>query len=375
MKRIKSGLLAITAAIASSVAFGQLPPRGVDQPDMTIDAREKSEAIASLARAIQDSYTFPDVAAKLAKMLRDKQAHGAYDRISSAKEFGERVTGQLAEIAHDRHLHLIYSARVLPPMPAPKPGDSPLAPDARLQEQMQRQERWRNFGFEKVERLPGNIGYLKLNGFSDAAAGGDRVAGAIAFLADTDALIIDLTDNHGGNPGMVQLLASYFFSGDEPVHLNDLAWRRIGTHTEDLTQWWTLPYVPGKRYLGKDVYILTSHGTFSAAEEFTYDLHAQKRATLVGETTGGGANPGSPQRLSDHYLAFIPTGHAINPVTHTNWEGKGIAPDVQASKADALKTAYREALQRLLEKTHDEQASSELRRAQADLESGPGAQK
>src|SRR5258708_29918993 len=122
-------------------------------------------------------------------------------------------------------------------MPEPKPGDSPFAPDARLQEQMQRQQRRSNFGFERVERMPGNIGYLKINGFSDAAAGGDRVAGAMAFLADTDAMIIDLTDNHGGSPGMVQLVASYFFSGEEPGHLNDLAWRQIRTRTEDLTQW------------------------------------------------------------------------------------------------------------------------------------------
>lgn len=142
-----------------------------------------------------------------------------------------------------------------------------------------------NYGFEKVERLSGNIGYLKLTGFADAERGGDTVAGAMAFLANTDALIIDLRENHGGTPEMVDLLASYFFSGDRSVHLNDLSWRKEGTREHDVQQWWTLPYVPGRRYVNKEVYILTSHNTPSAAEEFTYDLKALKRVTVVGETT------------------------------------------------------------------------------------------
>jgi hypothetical protein len=359
------------ALVVSPLAWSQLPPRQMNQSDPTVEAREKDEVITTLAGALADSYTFPDVATKLAKMLKDRQTHGAYAKISGAEEFGELVSRQLAEIAHDRHLRLIYSAKVLPPRPAPKPGDSPLAPNPDRAQQIEPQRR-RNYGFEKVERLPGNIGYVKLNQFADAAAGGDRVAAAMTFLADTDALIIDLRDNPGGGPTMVQLLASYFFSGAMPVHLNDLAWRRIGTDAEEVTQWWTLPYLPGKRYLDKDVYILTSHETFSAAEEFTYDLRTQQRATVVGETTGGGANPGSLRRLSDHYLAFIPTGRAINPVTGTNWEAKGIVPNVQVPKEEALKSAHRAALQRLLGQVHDEQEASELRQALASLEGGPG---
>jgi retinol-binding protein 3 len=368
MNRLQAGTLTLVALAAGTTALAQLPPRGIPQPDITLDAGEKRQTITSLERAIQDSYVFPDVADRIVRMLKDRQAHGAYDKVSSAKEFSDVITGHLADIAHDRHLHLIYSAKALPPMDEPKPGESPLAPDARMLEQMQREQRHNNFGFERVERLPGNIGYLKLDGFSDAALGGDRIEGAMAFLADTDALIIDLRDNHGGNPGMVQLIASYFFPGEIPVHLNDLAWRQMGTRSEELTQWWTLPYVPGKRYVGKDVYILTSQRTFSAAEEFTYDMQAQKRATIVGETTGGGANPGGVRRLSDHFAAFVPTGHAINPVTKTNWEGKGITPDVQVPKDDALKSAQRAALQRLLEKTRDEHEAGELKQALEKLQ-------
>jgi C-terminal processing protease CtpA/Prc len=335
---------------------------------MPIDAHERSGVIVSLSQAVKESYAFPDTADRLAKMLIQHQAKGVYAAITSATEFSALLTKQMAEIAQDPHLRVVYSTDVLPPMPVPKAGQSPLQPEAQELQQMRLRQLRDNYGFRKVERLRGNIGYLKLDEFEDAAAGGERVNGAMAFLADTQAMIIDLRENRGGTPGMVQLIASYFFDGDLPVHLNDLAWRQIGRRTEDLTQWWTLSYVPGRRYLEREVYILTSHRSFSAAEEFAYDLQAQKRATLVGETTAGGANPGGSRRLSDHYWAYIPTGHAINPVTGTNWEGKGVEPDVKVPKEDALQTAYRLALQHLIKEARDEEDAGALRQVLSTLD-------
>ena len=125
------------------------------------------------------------------------------------------------------------------------------------------------------------------------------------------------------------------------MHLSSLAYRLEGTTDYDLTQVWTSPYVPGERYLDKAVYILTSERTFSAAEEFTYDLQALKRVTVIGATTAGGANPGGPYRLGDHFYAGMPRGHSINPVTKTNWEGTGIQADVKVPATDAIKVARR----------------------------------
>jgi hypothetical protein len=372
---------ALAAMIWGTWVAAQIPPGSTTSSDISpqgissltarsaVDARMKSEVIASLAQAIRDTYVFPDVANKLEKALKDRQAKGAYAAITSSNEFSAVLTKQMAEIAHDPHLRVMYSANVVPPEEAPKPGQSPLSPDAQspvLQRQLQRN----NYALQRVELLPGNVGYLKLNGFTDADRGGATVAGAMAFLANTDALIIDLRENRGGNPGMVQLLASYFFSGGQPVHLNDLSWRQIGSRDEILTQWWTLPYVPGKRYLNKEVYVLTSGRTFSAAEEFTYDLQSLKRATIVGETTRGGANPGGFRRLSDHYSAFIPTGRAINPVTGTNWEGKGVEPDVKVPKENALQRAHRLALQHLIKEAPDTEEADSLRQALESLDSG-----
>jgi retinol-binding protein 3 len=368
--RVRSGVAVLVCMAASAGVLAQLVPSGAIQPDMRIDARTKSAVLTSLAREIQGSYVFPDVADKLVKMLRERQAHGAYDKITSAREFGETLTKQMGDVAHDRHLRVIYSASVLPEMPTPAPGQSPLKPGV-LAQQMRQQLSRRNYGFEKVERLRGNVGYLKFNSFADAEQGGDRIVAAMAWLADTDALILDLRDNGGGEPNMVQLVASYFFGDQESVHLNDLAYRRMGTREEDLTQWWTLPYLPGRRYVDREVYILTSTRTFSAAEELVYDLQVRNRATIVGETTGGGANDNDFRRLGDHYRASISIGHAINPVTHTNWEGKGIEPNVKVPKEQALQTAYKSALEHLIGKTQDEKALGELQQALSSLEAAP----
>jgi C-terminal processing protease CtpA/Prc len=211
-----------------------------------------------------------------------------------------------------------------------------------------RNNRLVNFGFEKLERMQGNIGYIDLRGFSDPEAGIETVSAAMNFLSNTDALIFDLRMNGGGDPAMVALISSYLF-GDKPVHLNDLYWRK-GDKTEEF---WTKPAAAAKKY-DKDVYVLTSKRTFSGAEEFSYNLKNLKRATIIGETTGGGAHPGGMVRLNEHFGVFIPTGRAISPITKTNWEGTGVEPDVKVPKELALKVAYVSALTKVIEKTPEE---------------------
>ncbi len=161
------------------------------------------------------------------------------------------------------------------------------------------------------------------------------------FLAHTDALIFDLRDNHGGDPEMVDFMVSYLFR--HSTHINDLTNR----HDNEIHQYWTLPWIPGTRFIDQPVYVLTSHGTFSGAEEFTFDLQTQKRATIVGETTGGGAHPAQGLPAGDHFFVGVPFGRPINPVTHGDWEGKGIEPDVRVSAADALATAEKAAADKL----------------------------
>ncbi|MEO8452896.1 MAG: S41 family peptidase, partial [Gemmatimonadota bacterium] len=279
--------LALCAALfcglaAASSARAQM--QGPNQPDRTVTKAERTQVVEGLSRVLKEKYVFPAVADKMAARLVERLGT-AYDTVTSAKALSRMLTDDLRDIAHDKHLNIFYSAETIPS--GPPPG-SPSGPDRFAA---------MNYAFEKVERLPGNVGYLKFNGFFDpAGAAGDVAAAAMAFVAGTDALIIDVRDNGGGSPGMVAFLCTYLFDG-RPVHLNDLYWRA----SDATQQFWTLSYVPGRRYVNKDVYVLTSGRTFSAAEEFTNNLKTLKRATIVGETTGGGANPGGVERLSDHF--------------------------------------------------------------------------
>jgi hypothetical protein len=354
-------LLVAMIVVPISVAAQPSP----NQPDMALDAKTRAETIASLTMALRAAYVFPDVGEAVAKMLEGRNARGEYDAVTSAKAFSALLTEQMAEVAHDQHLSLAYSSGVLPPLPVSKTGEPPPSP---APARTLRLARANNYGFERVERLSGNVGYLKVNAFVDEEGSDAVAAGAMAFLAHTDALIIDLRDNRGGGPSMLALLTSYFFTG--PVHLGDSAFRLAGTRNYNITQRWTLPYVPGERYVDKDVYILTSQRTFSAAERFTEALQSRKRATVVGETTatiGGVATGGGPYRIGDHFFANMPMLYSVNPVSKTR-EGKGITPDINVPAKDALLTAQRVALQRLVEKTTDRQALAALKQPLATLD-------
>jgi hypothetical protein len=201
--------------------------------------------------------------------------------------------------------------------------------------------------FKAVSRLDGNLGYLRVDGFTDPATAADTAAAAFNFLANTEALVVDLRYNGGGNPVMVAYLESYLF--DHRVHVNDIYFRS----TNSTTSYYTEDQVPGKRYLGRDVYILTSRDTISGGEGFAYEMRAEKRAESVGEVTAGGANPGQIQRIDDNFGIFVPFGRVINPVTGTNWEGVGVTPDIATSADLALKVAQLAALEKLMRDGHD----------------------
>ena len=340
----------------------QTSTSGAASDDLTIDANMRGEVIEGAIKRLNDFYVFPDVAKQMEKALRDRMQNKEYDSVTSGRAFAEMLTTHLREVSRDKHLRVRFSSEVIPNRNAePSPEERQRFLDSLKAS---------NWGFEKIERLEGNIGYLDLRGFSDADSGGDTVAAAMNFLSNTDALIIDLRKNGGGSPAMVALISSYLFEGP-PVHLNDIYWRPDNT----TRQWWTLPYVPGKRYGNKDVYVLTSNGTFSAAEEFTYNLKNLKRATIIGETTGGGAHPGGPRRINDHFMIGVPSGRAINPITKTNWEGTGIKPDVETSAAKALKTAHLLALRKSMEAKNDPAQKARLKQAIAGLEREAGEQK
>lgn len=300
-----------------------------------VDAAMRTRAIDGVIANLNEYYLFPKVAKKMDAAIRARQKSGAYNSVTDGNAFAAMLTKDLRAVSHDKHLRVEFSSA---PEPKRPPAPNPAA-DAQYRKQMRR----RNCGFRKVEILPGNIGYLKFNFFADPEVCGPTAIAAMSFLSGADALIFDLRDNGGGDPKMIQLICTYLFS--KRTHLNNV-WERKGDKT---TQYWTLPYVPGKRLAGIPVYVLTSRRTFSGAEEFSYDLQNLKRATIVGETTGGGAHLVDGHRIDAHFMIGVPFAEAINPISKTNWEGTGVIPNVKAPAADALSTAEKLAEKQLAE--------------------------
>jgi C-terminal processing protease CtpA/Prc len=330
------------------------------QTDLPVNAATRTAVIEAVLSRLNESYVLPVIAARMEQSIRARMQKGEYDKINSSALLAQTLTAHLAEIAKDKHLGVGFS---YDPIPISSDQNEPSPED---RERFRRMASSANFGFEKVERLNGNIGYMELDGFVTAELGAETAIAAMQFLTYTDALIIDLRYNGGGVPGTAQLIISYFFS-ETPVHYHSIYWRQ-GNRTE---QFWTLPYVPGRRYVGKPVYILIGKRTLSAPESFAYSLQAQKRATVVGEVSAGGANPGKEFRVNEHFQVFVPTGRAINPVTGTNWEGTGVKPDIETTFAHALKTAHLSALRKLLETSTSERKKEQLRSVIEEVEKQP----
>jgi retinol-binding protein 3 len=335
------------AILLSSVVLGlavvePAAQEGSDESVLSITAEERGQAISAIAKEFDARYVFPDVGAKVKAALESEKDR--YADIATGQELARVLTTHLQEMTKDKHVRVNCSTKKLP---APNPS---AGPSADAMKKMQENSRIINAGFTKVERLAGNIGYLRLDGFMNPAVGREPLQAAMTFLQNTDALILDLRYNGGGTPLMIRDLCSYFFSGDKPVLLNTMYFRN-GDRTEEF---WTHKEVPGPRYIDKPVFVLTSAFTFSGGEECAYNFQTQKRGVIVGETTGGGAHPGGNIPIADHYMVFIPNGRAINPVTKTNWEGVGVKPDVAMDADKALDTARDLAIKALLDSKDEE---------------------
>lgn len=323
------------ATLLSLVAFGQ-------DGSVRIEPAEQKQVIDSVSKRLLDNYVFPDVAKKMSELLQENYKKGVYQSTISVATFAEKLTDDLRSVSKDKHLRVGFNPKLSQELRSNAQNGGSGEPSAASLESM----RMGNFGFKEVKLIDGNVGYLDLRGFSHTRFAGETAVAAMNFLSNASALIIDLRNNGGGSPSMIQLLTSYLY-GAEPVHLNNFYDRP----SNENTQTWTLPHVLGKRRPDLPVYVLTSKKTFSAAEEFTYNLKNLKRAIIIGETTGGGAHPGGTMPATDRFTVWVPTGRAINPITKTNWEGTGVKPDIETKADDALLTAHVKALEGLIAKS------------------------
>lgn len=318
------GRLVVRLNEPEHITLLDLAPADSKSAGIVLDDAERNRVIEGAQRLLTGFYVFPDLAKKSAAKLELQRKRGAYRDITDSEVFAVRLEDDLRAISGDKHFAVDYFAKEMPPGepgPRPRPDPRKLAAD--------------NCGFEKADHYPPNIGYLKLNIFAEPDLCASTAIAAMNFLADSDTLIIDLRDNHGGAPGMSALICSYLF--DDPTHLDDIYDRTNDT----IEQSWTFPYLPGKKFTGKAVYVLTSAQTFSTGEEFSFDLKNLKRVTLVGETTAGGAHLVAPHRIDGHFFIRVPFGRIMDPITKADWEGKGVEPDTAVPAADALDEALK----------------------------------
>lgn len=317
------GTLQVGAAepsVLTELATFRIPP-GARFEEVTLDGATRARVIARVSAALNDSYVFAQIAQKMSAALAQRKSSREYRAIHDGRDFARQLTRDLQEVSRDKHLDVSFSYVVLPTdLSKRNLGDE----SKRLAAA--------NCGFQKAEHLWPNVGYLKLDVFADTNICAPTASAAMNFVADSDALILDLRDNHGGGGGMVEFIASYLFA--ERTHLDDM-FSRTRNATEET---WTLAAVPGRKFIGKPVFVLTSKQTFSAAEYLANVLRNLQRATLIGETTGGGSHLVETLRIDDHFLLRVPSGR---PITKTDWEGTGVAPDVNVAADQALDVALK----------------------------------
>lgn len=342
--------------LATLCVFALPAPVSADPP--ALDAAARDRVVDRLAAMLVSDYVDPEVGKAAAAAVRDKHTKKEYDPLADGKAFADRLTADLQAVTKDKHLRVGFS---------PEPQPAPTADAGPTPEEMAAHRRGMarmNHGLGRVEVLPGNVGYVDIRVFCDPADTAAKWAGVFALVADADALVLDLRECGGAvSPDATPLVCSYLF--DEPLHLYSIYWRPADT----TRQFWTHRSVPGPKFLSKDVYVLTSRKTFSGAEQLAYDLQAHKRATVIGEASGGGAHPGGTRRIDDHFDVWLPVGRPTNPITKGSWEGVGVKPDIETDPADALLVTRRKVATKLLAGPIDHPAwRAELERVAKEVE-------
>jgi hypothetical protein len=333
----------LSILIVIMLGFGAMAQSQSEKPGV-LQKSDIAEIIDTILTAFERHYVYPDTARALSKHIRKRFSKGEYDSIADLSTIAAKLSDDIRSFTSDRHIRISVMS----------PYDPPTIGDTVTTAEIARNAR-RNFYMRKAEWLIGNIGYLRFDGFADAEFAGEAVAAAMGFVSRCDAIIIDLRYNPGGDETMVRFLASYFFK--RPTLINALYF----TETDSLEQSWTSAYVPGRKLVDADLYILTSNMTASGAEAFAYGMKNSGRAVLIGQTTAGAAHWTEAWEFPSLQLrADIPIARPINPVTKTSWERTGVTPHIEASIENSLAVAQGEALKKLMARTTDEYVRSEL---------------
>lgn len=326
---MKTFIKAFTATVLSFIfCLG-----AVAQSSRNISQTEQKQIIDKAFTLLKANYIFPDKIPPMEKVIYKKLSDGNYANYTTADDFLKNINIDLETLSNDRHIDIFFDPiRV-------KQIETETMKNDYAPEFLQR-ARYENFLVKKVERLDGNVGYFKFNSFMDTTLSKNTLAASMAFLANSSALIIDLRQNGGGNAATLAFLLSYFLPDSTLISISRS--RATGATTNN--------YLPRNNVkFNNPIYIVVSKRTSSAAEAFAYTLQSYKRATIIGEITNGEANPGYVFAINSEMYIMIPAFENINPITKTNWQAKGVMPDVQVVADKALIAAQAAAYEKLAE--------------------------
>ncbi|MGD1841016.1 MAG: S41 family peptidase [Thermonemataceae bacterium] len=341
--------------------FLVLMPTFVFSQDL-VKAKEKNTVIERIKEQVDSNYVFVEKVEYINNSLDSLSKTKKYKSLKEHKAFADALTEDLVAITKDKHFKVQYN-------PA-------LIKSRREWRERMRQEQedqgndeeeaidWNywyaqkeNFGLAKIEILDGNIGYIKSTFWQPLDWVKPTFDATMAFVAHTDALIIDLRENQGGYSPSDSYLGSYFFKADSTLWNSS-----YNRPTGETTPQYTFKEVGGTRYLDKPVFILIGEETFSLAEKFAYSMKHFNKATIIGQTSAGAAHSIDFIELNDNYAIQIPISYNIHPVTKTDWEGTGVIPDVKTAKEETLKVAYLNALEKLIERAKKDDYKTLLKR-------------
>lgn len=345
--------LFLCIASASTAGDEETVGSSTSQTTRPLDSKERARVVQRICALVTDLYFSAPKGRAIAAKLRGLGEQDAYHDFKDGQEFAQHLTLDLQTISEDNHFRVRFYAAGLPPDFFANTGTRNVTPEVAA---------LGNFGFAGAEWLPGNVGYLDIRAFLPLKLSATTATAAMTFVAQTDALIIDVRENAGGEPETIAYVTSYLF--DDKTHLTDIRLRDAKKDYES----WTLSSVPGQRFGGKKpIYVLTSRRTSSGGEEFAYNLKVLKRAVLVGEATRGHADVGVVEKINEHFTISIPHGQAISPITQTNWDNSGVIPSVKISSQDSVETAYRMAVEELIPGQTDPERLKSLKAVRAHL--------
>lgn len=348
-ERVNLRVLFVQFSLLATFLFHSAVSQGQE-----ISQDEVKDSVEKIAAAIAEHYFDVELSRRIQADLLSRLADNEYSQVQSRKELADQVTARLEEMTQDKHL--VVSPRK--PTQAEKPDASTDIDEERAaEERAARREligKRSNFGIQEFELLPGNVAYLNFTSFYRENEISDLLAAQMKLAANADAVILDMRYNMGGSAGAVSLLSSYFFEGPERKLFD------VINRSGEATNYSTNPNVENRNE-SRPVFVLVHPTTFSAGEGLAFVLQDQKRATVVGQTTAGAANPGRPHFVNRLFEINIPNGQIKVANSGKNWEGTGVTPDIDSKGEDALLIAHRTAIQQLIDNTQDQEYKTELK--------------